>query len=522
MSVHSRGLLSMKVGTRFLLVTAIPLVLFSVFAAWLWWSLIGVEDAISRRLVTHQSMALLAQNMQRDVVQVQQYLSDVSATRGEDGLDDGFKLAADYRDRFKKDLSEYVGLAERLGGPSPRARAESLALKFDTYYEVGVDMANAYVSGGPPQGNRVMPQFDASAEALHQALLPFVEEALQTLTDESQHLAGQTVALRTTALVLVAGIGALMFLTGRVLSQGITRRLALGLGVAQAITNGDLSKTIRIDHGGDEITALLNALESMRSTLVEMISRVQGTAEDVADAAHQIAHGNTELSSRTELQASSLEQTASGMEQLRSTVTQTSDNARHASALATRATDAASRGGQVVEEVVVTIGEISHSSSKIASIIGVIDSIAFQTNILALNAAVEAARAGEQGRGFAVVASEVRGLAGRSATAAQEIKRLIEDSVGKVSTGTALAGRAGETMQEVVGAIKEAAALIADINTAAAAQSQGVSEATSAVMLMEEGTRHNAAMVERLSSTAARLNQGADTLVGLTAAFRLG
>jgi methyl-accepting chemotaxis protein len=286
------------------------------------------------------------------------------------------------------------------------------------------------------------------------------------------------------------------------------------------LADGDLTKTIDVDFDGI-FGQLKDDTNSTITRLRDIVEQIQQSSDAINTAAKEIASGNTDLSSRTEEQASSLEETASSMEQLTSTVKHNADNAKQANDLAASAQKVAVSGGDVVGQVVQTMNAIHHSSSKIADIIGVIDGIAFQTNILALNAAVEAARAGEQGRGFAVVATEVRNLAQRSAAAAREIKGLISDSVEKVETGNKLVDRAGRTMEEIVGSIKQVARIMADIAEASKEQSSGIEQVSLAVSQMDEVTQQNAALVEEAAAAAESLEEQAHNLVQAVSTFRL-
>ena len=324
-----------------------------------------------------------------------------------------------------------------------------------------------------------------------------------------------------TTLVVVAVLAIAVAIAAAVwLIRSITAPLARAVEVADRVAGGDLTTHIDVD-SRDETGQLLSALQRMQQSLVRTVSVVRQNSESVASASAQIASGNNDLSARTEQQASALEETAASMEELGSTVRQNADNARTANQLAMNASTVAAQGGEVVAEVVETMKGINASSNKIADIISVIDGIAFQTNILALNAAVEAARAGEQGRGFAVVASEVRSLAGRSAEAAKEIKSLIMASVERVEQGTLLVDKAGNTMTEVVTAIRRVTDIMGEISAASSEQSAGVDQIGEAVTQMDQATQQNAALVEEMAAAAASLNTQAGELVNAVAVFKL-
>ncbi|MGZ3238168.1 MAG: methyl-accepting chemotaxis protein [Burkholderiaceae bacterium] len=325
-------------------------------------------------------------------------------------------------------------------------------------------------------------------------------------------------------LVSFAG-GALVFmglLTAFSISvaRSISRPLNEAVRIAQTVAAGDLTSRIEVD-GDDEASQLLRALKDMNESLVRIVGEVRLSTDTIATASGQIANGNMDLSARTESQAGSLEKTASSMEELTSTVKQNADNARQANQLAVSASEVAVKGGSVVTQVVDTMGSINASSKKIVDIIGVIDGIAFQTNILALNAAVEAARAGEQGRGFAVVAAEVRNLAQRSAGAAKEIKTLIGDSVDKVDIGAKLVDQAGATMQEIVDSVRRVTDIMSEITAASQEQMSGIEQVNEAVTQMDFSTQQNAALVEEAAAAAQSLRDQAGKLSQVVSVFEL-
>ena len=320
-------------------------------------------------------------------------------------------------------------------------------------------------------------------------------------------------------LTLLAAVAAVAFAWW--VARSITRPLQVSVQVSEAVSQGDLGSRISATTR-DETGQLMGALERMNAQLVDIVTQVRDSSESIATGTGQLASGNADLSQRTEEQASNLEETAATMEQLTATVKQNAETARAATQMATGAMDVATRGGEVVGQVVQTMDRISEASRRIADIIGVIDGIAFQTNILALNAAVEAARAGEQGRGFAVVAGEVRLLAQRSAEAAQEIKSLINASVETVDTGSHLVADAGRTMDDVVQQVRQVHTLIGEISAASREQSEGIDQVGDAVMQLDQVTQQNAALVEEAASAADSLQQQAQRLTSLVATFKLG
>jgi len=328
-------------------------------------------------------------------------------------------------------------------------------------------------------------------------------------------------ATRTWLIVLTLAALAAGGLISLVITRSITVPMERAIETAQHVAAGDLSRTLRTNPGADEIAQLENALAGMQERLREVISRIRAATEEVTTASGEIASGGQDLSMRSEQAASNLEQTAASMEQLTSSTKQTAATAHRAKDLAGNASAVAERGGIAVAQVVATMEAINAASRKIVDIIGVIDGIAFQTNILALNAAVESARAGEQGRGFAVVAAEVRALAQRSATAAREIKALIGDSVSKVASGSQQVKDAGDTMDEIVANVQSVSTMISEISVATLEQQGGIDQINSAVTHLDQMTQQNAALVEQSAAAAESLQEQAVTLADVVRQFRL-
>ncbi|CAN7193145.1 methyl-accepting chemotaxis protein [Duganella sp. LjRoot269] len=349
----------------------------------------------------------------------------------------------------------------------------------------------------------------------------------QVKEERASAKAADTTALYHSSLALMVGLVVGSLGIGLALGVMITRTLTRQLGgepayaadVAGKIAGGDL--TVSVDIRPNDKASVLHAMKSMRDSLGGIVGQVRAGTDTIATASTQIASGTLDLSARTEQQAGALEETASSMEELTSTVKANADHARVANELARSASEVARKGGAVVDEVIGTMGAINESSGKIADIIGVIDGIAFQTNILALNAAVEAARAGEQGRGFAVVASEVRNLAQRSAAAAKEIKQLIDDSVSKVDAGARQVDQAGVTMRDIVASIQRVTDIMADIQAASGEQTNGIEQINQAIMQMDAVTQQNAALVEQSAAASESMQDQARKLSEVVSVFRL-
>ena len=369
----------------------------------------------------------------------------------------------------------------------------------------------------PSAGDADVADIDQGPAKLLTALSEQVAASSATIAEQAALSARRALISSLVALALVTALGGC---AGWLLTRSVVRPLRVAVSVANKVAAGDLTTTIEVD-GKDEPARLLEALRTMQENLENVVSGVRSNAEGVASASAEIAQGNVDLSMRTEEQASSLDETASSMQQLQATVQQNASNAQRANELAKSGATVAQRGGDVVTQMVEVVQGIQESSRRIADIIGVIDGIAFQTNILALNAAVEAARAGEQGRGFAVVASEVRSLAGRSAEAAKEIKRLISASIEQVERGTQVVGEAGKTIEDILGNAGRIDTLMTEIANATREQSLGVNQVGAAVHDLDQNTQQNAALVEETAAAATALSDQAARLAQEVSFFKL-
>jgi methyl-accepting chemotaxis protein len=391
------------------------------------------------------------------------------------------------------------------------------------YQDGKTAVMNARKAGNAAEAERQFKEvFSPAAEAYQNKVKELLAMQRKAIDDTAHAIDAANDRSNLLLLVLAALLVAVGTVAAWIISRSITVPLKSAVGIAATVANGDLSTHFSSETSKDEIGDLMTALKGMNDALRNVVSQVQTGTHTIATASAEIASGNMDLSSRTEEQASSLEQTASSMEELTSTVRQNAENARQANQLALAASGVAEKGGTIVGQVVETMGCIDASARKIVDIIGVIDGIAFQTNILALNAAVEAARAGEQGRGFAVVASEVRNLAQRSAGAAKEIKELIGNSVEQVDIGARLVQQAGSTMDDVVASVKRVTDIMSEITSASSEQSIGIDQVNIAITQMDQVTQQNAALVEQAAAAAASMQDEAARLSEVAASFHLG
>jgi methyl-accepting chemotaxis protein len=508
----------MKLLTRFLAVPAIASASIVAIAAASAYALRTERDAMASVYAQSADAATL-QRVRARTAESTAHVYRVVSTVG--SLDE--KRVAEERKGVEKRFAETGQLIAELGrsgSDDVRKLAEDLAArnaKVARLADDAIDMAAV----DPNTGVAALQSADQEAAAIGALVL----ERGKTLRDAAGARFDGALAVEKRAGWVIWGSAALAALLvlwlSRTLMRSIVRSVASASDVAKHIAGGDLSQPVPVD-GIGELGDLQRALAEMQASLRSIVAGVRGSAESIGTASGQIAVGNADLSGRTEAQASSLQQTSSSMEQLTQTVRANADSAKQANQLALSASEVAQRGGAVVGQVVERMDSITESSRKIAEIIGVIDGIAFQTNILALNAAVEAARAGEQGRGFAVVAGEVRSLAQRSADAAREIKELITASVAEVENGSRLVEQAGTTMAEIVGSVQRVTDIIGEISAATGEQSLQIGQVGQAVTQLDRMTQQNAALVEESAAAAESLKEQAQALNRAVAVFRLG
>jgi methyl-accepting chemotaxis protein len=406
-------------------------------------------------------------------------------------------------------------------GDAEKLQFEKIMAQRKVYSAARDGALKARAAGDNEEAVKVLDQAFTPQAKVYQDMLSEMVTLQRGQIDAMARGIDATASVSTKLITVLCGCAvALGLFFSWLLTIGITRPIRQAVELAETVASGDLTRTIQAT-SNDETGALLRALAHMNDSLVGIVTEVRTGTDAIATASGEISAGNHDLSARTEQQASSLEETAASMEELTSTVKQNADNARQANQLSQTASDVAIQGGAVVGRVILTMGSINDASRKIVDIIGVIDGIAFQTNILALNAAVEAARAGEQGRGFAVVASEVRTLAQRSAAAAKEIKTLIGDSVDQVDAGAKLVDQAGATMDQVVASIRRVTEIMGEITIASAEQTDGIEQVNQAISQMDQVTQQNAALVEESAAAAESMQEQAGRLAQAVSVFKV-
>ncbi|UXH80945.1 methyl-accepting chemotaxis protein [Roseateles amylovorans] len=508
-----------SIARRLLLVQALVLLIALIGSALGYWGLRRVaaetEDMYRSSLVTERTAADWYRNVFNGATR-----TTAIAASNDPTLATFFSAQATEATRISTELQQR--LDKLLTTPQERASYDKVVELRKTFINLRDTITALKKSGETDKAKQL---FEQQFQAASTAYLDGIRDIVQQQRDQLDAAMLAVVETNSRARIALVVFGVFSLLTGGALavwlSRSITRPLHEAALVADAIANFDLSRQIRVV-GNDETGQLLRALQKMQASLQRLIGEVRGSTDSITTASAEIASGNMDLSARTEQTASNLEEAAASLTELTGTVRQTADAATTANQLVSSAATNAQRGGEVMGQVVSTMGDISDSSRKIGDIIGVIDGIAFQTNILALNAAVEAARAGEQGRGFAVVASEVRSLAQRSAEAAKQIKTLIAASVERVESGSRLVQDAGTTMTDIVTSVQRVTDIIAEISAASREQSEGIDQVNAAVGHLDQMTQQNAALVEEAASAAESLKDQSKRLSTAIAIFRLG
>jgi methyl-accepting chemotaxis protein len=514
---------NLRIGKRLGLAFGTIILLLGLVSAtgWLQIRHIGgnLNDVVTNVVPSLQILADLKETVQK--IRRFEYRHVVAAESDMGKEEESARKASEF---FEKTLKSYEPL---IADDTDRQNYENLKKSWESYVKSRAALfAMSHASAKDKSKHEAVQAFLQKGDSTK--TFDSVQEGLSALWAYNVKLAATAEAdggkAISSAVWILFGLSAVAILIGVLFAWTITRSItspmSKAIEVAKRVADGDLNAKIEVS-GKDEVANLMRELDKMVGSLQSVIANVQVASDQIATASNEIAQGNTDLSARTENQASSLQETAASMEQITGTVKQSADNARQAQQLAATASEVAAKGGAVVGEVVTTMDSITEASKKISDIIGVIDGIAFQTNILALNAAVEAARAGEQGRGFAVVAGEVRTLAQRSAQAAKEIKTLIGDSVSKVDAGSRLVADAGSTMDEIVSQVKRVTDLIGEITAATIEQSGGIEQVNQAVTQLDETTQQNAALVEQSAAAAASLKDQAFRLTESIAVFKL-
>jgi methyl-accepting chemotaxis protein len=509
---------NLRIGTRLGAAFALVALLMIAMALNGWLGLRAVHSNMEDVLKDRYVKVKLVNDIGEDVNLQARAMRNVLLLDSEAKRQVEVQAVSEARDRI---LKRYEDLDKRINTAEGRKRFDKLQTERAAFAASQTEFLKLVKDGDMDAAKTLLLDKLRPLQLVYMKELNDLTDFQEQLMDRSGEEAFGTIS-RVTAMSLggtLLGL-AMAVLAGIVVTRSITRPMAVVVGDLNTVAGGDLTVNVTTDRR-DELGELQRALADTVAALRRVVTEVRSGVDSVTTASSQIAAGNQDLSSRTEQQASSLQETASSMEELTATVRQSADTARAASSLAAEASHAAGRGGEVVGQVVGTMDEISNSSRKIVDIIGVIDGIAFQTNILALNAAVEAARAGEQGRGFAVVASEVRTLAQRSAEAAKEIKTLIGASVERVETGSRQVADAGEAMQSIVEQVRKVNDLIGEIASTSAEQSRGIEQVNIAVTQMDQVTQQNAALVEESAAAASSLAHQAEALAQAVAVFRV-
>ncbi len=539
----------MKIGQKMAWVIAVPLLLSVCFGVYLW-SVVGhIDRSVKQVKEESEVFAMLARDMEVDVVQVQQYLSDIAATRAQDGLDDGFEKAESSRGRFVGAADRFLQMYTAEGDLEGIRAVGDIRRRFDGYYETGRKMAQAYIDGGPAAGNRLMGDFDRASDSLQEALRPFVKSQVDEAAAALGRSEQATSMLRKTAALLNVGIVVLSLLVGAI----IIRSIVVPLGRMQATITAiekqhDLTRRVAVS-SNDEVGQTARAFNNLMANLQQSFGQVLSSVSRVSGAAQSLSSSSTQVAQSSSAQSEATASMAAAVEQMTVSINHVSDSAREAVEISRKSGELSTHGGGVIQNAssemsriaeavqctAQAIEQLGQHSDRISSIVQVIKEVADQTNLLALNAAIEAARAGEQGRGFAVVADEVRRLAERTTRATEEITGMIGamqgsaqaavstmgSMVDQVGGGVELATRAGSSIVQIRDGAEQVVGVVNDISSALAEQSRASNDIACQVEKVAQMTEQNSAAAAETASTAHTLQELADAMLAVVRQFKI-